>query len=89
MVSKNIEENVNVQNVIDTEAIQTLNNPFLDKHKKKAMKKTKINPNCIELHRIANENFVVIACWKGSFILCKHCRKFVKGGNFFPKSIKK
>ena len=78
MVSKNIKENVNVENVIDTETITTLSNPFLGKREKRAMKKTKIDPNCIELHRTANENFVVIACWKGSFILCKHCRKFVQ-----------
>ena len=57
MVSKKIEENVNVENVIDTETIMTLNNPFLGKCKKKAMKKTKINPNRIELHKIANESF--------------------------------
>ena len=41
MVSKNIEENVNVENVINMETITTLNDPFLGKHKKKAMKKTK------------------------------------------------
>ena len=70
---KNIVEGANAENAIDMVIINSLF--FLEEQQ--CNRKT--NTTCSNLHQILNNNFVIINSRKGHFILCKKCKKIVKG----------